>query len=87
MSQIHQLIENSKVNESIARKLFEIETEVLACQSSEGLLQRLLGLIQTKFQFRIMKFRKRICYKVIKPHFRYVLYAVFHQELFFLHVC
>jgi diguanylate cyclase (GGDEF)-like protein len=50
MSQIHQLIENSKVNESIARKLFEIETEVLACQSSEELLERLLGLIQTKFQ-------------------------------------
>jgi len=47
---IHQLIENSKVNESIARKLFEIETEILACQSSEELLQRLLGLIQTKFQ-------------------------------------
>lgn len=50
MSDIHQLIENSKVNESIARKLFEIETEVLACQSSEELLQRLLGLIQDKFQ-------------------------------------
>ena len=50
MSQIHQLIENSKVNESIARKLFEIETEVLACQSSEELLERLLGLIQAKFQ-------------------------------------
>lgn len=50
MSQIYQLIENSKINESIARKLFEIETEVLACQSSEELLQRLLGLIQTKFQ-------------------------------------
>jgi len=50
VSNIHQLIENSKVNESIARKLFEIETEVLACQSSEELLQRLLGLIQTKFQ-------------------------------------
>ncbi|ASP47425.1 GGDEF domain-containing protein [Cognaticolwellia beringensis] len=50
MSKIHQLIENSKVNESIARKLFEIETEVLACQSSEELLERLLGLIQAKFQ-------------------------------------
>lgn len=50
MSQIHQLIKNSKVNESIARKLFEIETEVLACQSSGELLERLLGLIQTKFQ-------------------------------------
>lgn len=50
MSKIHQLIENSKVNENIARKLFEIETEVLACQSSEELLQRLLGLIQEKFQ-------------------------------------
>ena len=50
MSDIHQLIENSKVNESIARKLFEIETEVLACQSSEELLEKLLNLIQEKFQ-------------------------------------
>ena len=50
VSNIQQLIENSKVNESIARKLFEIETEILACQSSEELLQRLLGLIQEKFQ-------------------------------------
>lgn len=50
MSQIQQLIENSKINESIARKLFEIETEILACQSSVELLQRLLGLIQDKFQ-------------------------------------
>ncbi len=50
MSQIQQLIENSKINECIARKLFEIETEVLACQSSEELLQRLLALIQAKFQ-------------------------------------
>lgn len=50
VSNIHQLIENSKANESIARKLFEIETEVLACQSSEALLQMLLGLIKEKFQ-------------------------------------
>lgn len=50
MSKINQLIENSKINESIARKLFEIETAVLACQSSEELLQRLLSLIQNKFQ-------------------------------------
>jgi diguanylate cyclase (GGDEF)-like protein len=50
MSKIRQLIEHSKVNESIARKLFEIETAVLACKSSEELLQRLLGLIKDKFQ-------------------------------------
>ncbi|UUO24068.1 sensor domain-containing diguanylate cyclase [Colwellia sp. M166] len=50
MSHIQQLIENSKANEDIARKLFEIETEILACQSSEELLQRLLDLIQVKFQ-------------------------------------
>ncbi|SEK96676.1 diguanylate cyclase (GGDEF) domain-containing protein [Colwellia chukchiensis] len=49
MSQLQQIIENSKINEAIARKLFEIETEILACQSSEELLQRLLDLIQTKF--------------------------------------
>ncbi|WP_077283928.1 DUF484 family protein [Cognaticolwellia aestuarii] len=50
MSHIQQLIENSKANEDIARKLFEIETEILACQSSEELLQRLLDLIKVKFQ-------------------------------------
>lgn len=50
MSQLQQLIENSKINESIARKLFAIETEILACQSSEELLQRLLRLIQEQFQ-------------------------------------
>lgn len=49
MSELSQLIENSKINESIARKLFEIETEVLSCQSSHELLQRLLESIKEKF--------------------------------------
>ena len=49
MSNLQQLIENSKANEAIAQKLFEIETEILACQSSDELLQRLLDLIQAKF--------------------------------------
>ncbi len=49
MSELEQLIENSKANESIAKKLFEIETEVLACHSSDELLQKLLNSIKYKF--------------------------------------
>ena len=49
MPDLQQLIENSRVNESIANKLFEIETQILACQSSQELLQRLLELIKEKF--------------------------------------
>jgi diguanylate cyclase (GGDEF)-like protein len=47
--EIEQLIANSKANEAIALKLFEIETEVLACKSCEELLQRLLNSIKQKF--------------------------------------
>ena len=46
---LNRLISNSKDNELIAQKLFEIETEVLSCQSSEGLLKRLLESIKDKF--------------------------------------
>jgi len=49
MSELKQLIENSKVNEAIAEKMFEIETEILSCHSSDQLLQSLLTLIQQKF--------------------------------------
>jgi|GEM_PF-4008863 len=34
MSELERLIENSKANEAISRKLFEIETEVLTSNSS-----------------------------------------------------
>ena len=47
--EIEQLIANSKANEAIARKLFEIESEVLASKSCEELLQRLLNSIKQKF--------------------------------------
>ena len=50
MPEIHQLIENSRVNEEIAKKLFEIETAILSCQSSNELLKRLFDLIKEKFQ-------------------------------------
>ncbi|REL31799.1 sensor domain-containing diguanylate cyclase [Thalassotalea euphylliae] len=50
MSSIQQLIENSRTNEAIAKKLFEIETEILSCSSSKELLQTLLTLIKNKFQ-------------------------------------
>ncbi len=49
MTDLQQLIENSRINEEIANKLFEIETEILACQSSQELLTRLLSLIKSKF--------------------------------------
>ncbi|NQZ21642.1 MAG: sensor domain-containing diguanylate cyclase [Colwellia sp.] len=47
--EIEQLIANSKANEAIALKLFEIETEVLASKSCDELLQRLLNSIKQKF--------------------------------------
>jgi len=50
MSDLEQLIENSKANERIARKLFEIETEVLTCQSSQDLLKVLFDSIESKFE-------------------------------------
>lgn len=48
-AELHQLIENSKQNEVIANKLFKIETDVLACQSSEELLEILLDSIKAQF--------------------------------------
>ena len=47
--EIEQLIANSKANEKIAIKLFEIEKEVLASKSCDELLQRLLNSIKQKF--------------------------------------
>jgi len=47
--EIEQLIANSKANETIALKLFEIEKEVLASKSCDELLQRLLNSIKLKF--------------------------------------
>jgi diguanylate cyclase (GGDEF)-like protein len=49
MSELEQLIEKAKANEAISKKLFEIETEVLASNSSDELLQRLLNSIKGKF--------------------------------------
>lgn len=49
MSDIKEFIENSRINQQIAQKLFEIETEILACQSSHELMQHLLGSIKQKF--------------------------------------
>ncbi|WP_206485165.1 DUF484 family protein [Thalassotalea sp. G2M2-11] len=48
-TELNLLVQHSKENEVIARKLFEIETAVLSCQSSEQLLKNLLDLIQEKF--------------------------------------
>lgn len=47
--QLERLLENSRTNEAIAQKLFDIETEILACHTSNELLQRLLVLIKEKF--------------------------------------
>lgn len=55
MSELHQLIENIKANEAITRKLFEIETEVLSCQTSHELLQRLMCSIQEKFNLHTIR--------------------------------
>ncbi|XQW85529.1 DUF484 family protein [Thalassotalea piscium] len=50
MTELEQLIENSKANEEISRKLFTIETEILSCQSSQELLKKLLDLVKASFQ-------------------------------------
>ncbi|MBL0709519.1 MAG: sensor domain-containing diguanylate cyclase [Colwellia sp.] len=44
-----QVLANSRANEAIAQKLFEIETQILGCKSSQELLQQLLTTIQNKF--------------------------------------
>ena len=49
MSDLAQLIENSRANQAIAHKLFTIETEILSCSSSTALLQTLLKLIKEPF--------------------------------------
>lgn len=43
------LIENSRANADITEKLFEIETQILRCKTSQELLQQLLTLIKDKF--------------------------------------
>ena len=44
------VLANSRANEAIAQKLFEIETQILSCKSSQELLQQLLASIKDKFQ-------------------------------------
>ncbi|SET90193.1 DUF484 family protein [Thalassotalea agarivorans] len=61
MSELEQLIANSRVNESISRKLFAIETEILACRSSNELLKTLLDSIQDKFKLQ------GICLLLVEP--------------------
>ena len=55
MSELNQLIENSRINENIAQKLFEIETQVLSCQSSQQLLKLLLDSIKEKFNLHSIR--------------------------------
>ena len=43
------VLNNSRANEAIAQKLFDIETEILSCKSSQELLKQLLNLIKDKF--------------------------------------
>ena len=46
---LKNVIVNSRNNEAIAQKLFQIETEILSCKSSSELLQKLLISIKEKF--------------------------------------
>lgn len=43
------LIENSRANTEIAQKLFDIETQILTCTTSQALLHQLLSSIKDKF--------------------------------------
>jgi diguanylate cyclase (GGDEF)-like protein len=55
------IIANSSANEAIAQKLFEIETQILSCKSSEELLQQLLSSIKDKFNL------ESICLLLAEP--------------------
>ncbi|MBN1827538.1 MAG: hypothetical protein JW884_00105, partial [Deltaproteobacteria bacterium] len=44
-----ELVKTCRTNERIARQLFEIETSILALRSYEDLFERLLRLIEEKF--------------------------------------
>lgn len=46
---IASMLANSSANEAIAKKLFDIETQILSCKSSQELLQQLLSSIKDKF--------------------------------------
>jgi len=48
-NKLASLIANSNANEAIAKKLFDIETQILSCKSSQELLQQLLSSIKDKF--------------------------------------
>jgi uncharacterized protein YigA (DUF484 family) len=43
------VIENSRANAEIAQKLFDIETQILSCKTSQELLDQLLTSIKDKF--------------------------------------
>ncbi|MBL4822807.1 MAG: sensor domain-containing diguanylate cyclase [Colwellia sp.] len=43
------VVANSRANEAIAQKLFDIETQILSCKSSQELLKQLLVSIKDKF--------------------------------------
>lgn len=43
------LLENSRANTEIAQKLFDIETDILTCTTSQALLHQLLSSIKEKF--------------------------------------
>lgn len=43
------LLENSRANTEIAQKLFDIETDILTCTTSQALLHQLLSSIKDKF--------------------------------------
>lgn len=43
------VIENSRINADIAQKLFDIETQILSCKTSQELLLQLLTSIKSKF--------------------------------------
>ena len=59
--QLKKVIANSRHNEAIAQKLFEIETEILSCKSSHELLQQLLKSIKEKFNLT------GICLLLVEP--------------------
>lgn len=58
---LKDVIENSRANTEIAQKLFDIETQILKCKTSQELLLKLLSLIKEKFNL------KGICLLLAEP--------------------
>jgi diguanylate cyclase (GGDEF)-like protein len=73
MTDMRKLVDNMRANEDIARKLFDIETKVLACESSAQLFQTLINLLKNKFELGnvYLLFNQSVFHDVYNTHIAY----------------